>query len=547
MMVKAAKFSALMVFIVALCLSAPLAQADGFAGRAKIATPNILDDLSAGKETVKVIVMLAGQGANNTLLETQGRSSLASIRSRVVKVQNKVIGQVSASEVIVRHKFENINAFSAEVTEKGLKQLAAIGAVVQIEDDFKVEAKTRQGIPQMGGSPYWNSGVHTGSGIAVAVMDTGITRYHTAFTQGGWNKVLGGWNFSNNTSDFSDSNGHGTACAGIIAGFAFDNGDYMGGVAPGAALYGLKVLGDDGSGDFSWTVAAIDWAVSHQWDNANYPIMVLSASLGGGISWSACDDQMSAMAAAGQRGQGGRDDLLCRLGQRRLLRRHGRPGLRQRARFRSARSGTTPAACARIALTDNSCLGSYNAGCLPYGLTRLLRAVRRLRLGDSVLQLGVLPGHPGSERMRDHFQLRRRLAHLLQRHLGGYALRGRRGGRAPGQGPGRDRGLPDPGPTPDPDEGLRRLHHRPQIRIHHPSDQPEAVHRNGRRRRLQRLADSPAHRRRHLLGHCQRHLVHQLLLTSVSAARSTARPRAPGPMVRVRPPGKATKIPTPAT
>ena len=382
MMVKAAKFSVLLVFFAALCLTAPPAQAAGFAGQAKIATPNILDDLDAGKETVKVIVMLAGQGANKTLLETQGRSSLPSIRSRVVKTQNAVLKQVSSSEVVVRHMFENINAFSAEVTEAGLKQLAAIGAVVQIEDDFKVKAKTRQGIPQMGGSPYWNSGNHTGSGIAVAVMDTGITRYHSAFTQGGWNKVLGGWNFVDNTSSFSDGNGHGTACAGIIAGFAFDNGDYMGGVAPGAALYGLKVLGDDGSGDLSWTVAAIDWAITHQYDNINYPIMVLSASLGGGFSTAACDDQMSAMAAAANAAKAAGIIFFAASGNEGYCDGMAAPACVSGAVSVGAVWDYT-GGVRQDCFDDNSCLGSYNASCLPYGLTRY---AEQAGVYDSVIQ-----------------------------------------------------------------------------------------------------------------------------------------------------------------
>lgn len=69
-----------------------------------------------------------------------------------------------------------------------------------------------------------------------------------------------------------DLQGHGTHCAGTIAGKSS-------GVAKGATLHAVKVLSDSGRGSTMGIVAAIDWIIG----NAQKPA-VLSMSLGGGKS-----------------------------------------------------------------------------------------------------------------------------------------------------------------------------------------------------------------------------------------------------------------------
>lgn len=74
--------------------------------------------------------------------------------------------------------------------------------------------------------------------IKVGVFDTGINWRHEDFGDGTWNgsKVVGGWDYFNNTNPENqtnpDANGHGTACAGIIG--ALRNNDIgIAGVAGG--------------------------------------------------------------------------------------------------------------------------------------------------------------------------------------------------------------------------------------------------------------------------------------------------------------------------
>jgi subtilisin family serine protease len=106
---------------------------------------------------------------------------------------------------------------------------------------------------------------HTGNGIVVAVLDTGIDKNHPAFSGA---QII--------EKDFSgegngDQHGHGTHCAGTI--FGRTTGGKRIGVAPGVpkALIG-KVLGNQG-GSSEAIVSAIQWAVENG-------AIVISMSLG---------------------------------------------------------------------------------------------------------------------------------------------------------------------------------------------------------------------------------------------------------------------------
>ena len=93
----------------------------------------------------------------------------------------------------------------------------------------------------------------------VAVIDTGINKTHPDLN------VAGGRNFAtffSPTSNFADGNGHGTHVAGTIA--ARDNNYGAVGVAPGAKLYGIKVLNNSGIGFQSWIIKGIDWVTGRK-------------------------------------------------------------------------------------------------------------------------------------------------------------------------------------------------------------------------------------------------------------------------------------------
>ncbi|WP_298777893.1 S8 family serine peptidase [uncultured Polaribacter sp.] len=115
--------------------------------------------------------------------------------------------------------------------------------------------------------------IHTGenNSITVAVIDTGVDATHPEFR----GRMVPGYDFAYNDDDPSDVNGHGTACAGLIAAQG-NNGIGIAGVNWGAKIMPIKVFYDDLSGAGN-IPGAISWAVNNGAD-------VISMSLGTGNS-----------------------------------------------------------------------------------------------------------------------------------------------------------------------------------------------------------------------------------------------------------------------
>ena len=125
----------------------------------------------------------------------------------------------------------------------------------------------------------------TGAGVGVAVIDSGVDFQHTALK----NRVAVSVDFTG--GDGVDRFGHGTHVAAIIAGQqgrTADTRDYRG-VASGARIINLRVLGDDGSGVASSVIEAIDWAVEYR---DRYNIRVINLSLGAPVTQPYRDDPL---------------------------------------------------------------------------------------------------------------------------------------------------------------------------------------------------------------------------------------------------------------
>jgi hypothetical protein len=155
-------------------------------------------------------------------------------------------------------------------------------------------------VPNLGGNQWgldlvkapevWAGGI-TGEGVTVAVLDEGIDYNHPDLSHSLWrndDEIPGngidddrngfiddvqGWNFIDQTADITDTDGHGTQVAGIIA--AANDGVGITGVAYNAKIMPVKVIqGETPLDEFDTDVAAgIDYA-------ANNGAQVINISLG---------------------------------------------------------------------------------------------------------------------------------------------------------------------------------------------------------------------------------------------------------------------------
>lgn len=185
---------------------------------------------------------------------------------------------------------EALEGFSAEIPEDSLADVRNNSRVAYVERDRVVTVAAQVlpwGIDRIDAdksSTRAGNGSGAVSGINIYVIDTGIDASHADL-----NVVRSDINFHGGPD--TDCDGHGTHVAGTLA--AEDNTRGVVGVAPGAPLTGVKVLGCGGSGVMSNVIKGIDWVTV----NAEEPA-VANLSLSGRAS-NALDSAVRRSAKSG--------------------------------------------------------------------------------------------------------------------------------------------------------------------------------------------------------------------------------------------------------
>lgn len=184
-----------------------------------------------------------------------------------------------------------INAVAAVLPDAASERaLAARGDVLRIDEDLEVHAHSGTEIPwgvaRVAAPDVW--GDSTGAGVKVGIVDSGIQKDHPdLLVAGGYLALTNPPYHRKSRDEWNDDNGHGTHVAGTVAAFGA-----IGGVAPEAALYAVKVLDKNGSGSFSSVIAGIEWCIANG-------MQVVNMSLGASSGNDSLHDAIQAADAAG--------------------------------------------------------------------------------------------------------------------------------------------------------------------------------------------------------------------------------------------------------
>jgi subtilisin family serine protease len=153
-------------------------------------------------------------------------------------------------------------------------------------------------LPKIGWSAIWETYTATGTSV-VAVLDTGVDASHPDLA----GQLVAGTSILDGSDGTTDSNGHGTAMAGIIAAIA-NNGDGIAGLGLGAVkVMPVTVLNPDGEGQDFDIISGIVWAVDNGADviNMSFSNPGYSAALQAAIDYAWANDVVL-VAAAGNDG-----------------------------------------------------------------------------------------------------------------------------------------------------------------------------------------------------------------------------------------------------
>jgi subtilisin family serine protease len=166
-----------------------------------------------------------------------------------------------------------LKGYTARIPDHRLDEVLAEERVEYVERDGTmtiVAQKLPWGIDKIDAdvsSTRAGDGTGAISNVNAYIIDTGIDKNHADLN------VVDHVNFTKGKN--TDCNGHGTHVAGTVA--SKDNERGVVGVAPGAPLTGVKVLGCSGSGSVSRVIEGVDWVTA----DAEEPAIANMSLIGG--------------------------------------------------------------------------------------------------------------------------------------------------------------------------------------------------------------------------------------------------------------------------
>ncbi len=191
---------------------------------------------------------------------TTARAEVRSSEGTTVRRSLSALGADAVTAAVTTDSTDSL--WDALTRQRADGSAATASGISRIWLDGVRKASLDHSTGQIGAPEAWARS-YDGTGVKIAVVDTGIDATHPDLT----GRVVAERNFSG-SPDAKDRVGHGTHVASIAAGTGAKDARFKG-VAPGARLINAKVLDDHGVGDDSGILAGVDWAVAQGADVVN--------------------------------------------------------------------------------------------------------------------------------------------------------------------------------------------------------------------------------------------------------------------------------------
>jgi serine protease AprX len=247
-------------------------------------------DMKVRKHNVilkKLCLTLVAMVLTFSVVELPARPAL-SMESFIVQGANadEVVDLVEDYGGSVTSRLELINGVAALLPRSAADRLQATPGITALSPNVQVQTTGKSYDPPIPGVDYaqvtgadltWSQG-ETGTGVTVAIVDTGLANHQGLFKDmshrpggriSGWIDIVDGKNNPH------DPNGHGTHIAGIIANSQSPvEGDWNS-ISPGVNIVGVRVLNEEGYGTYEQVIQGIQWVITHR-EELNIKVMNLS-------------------------------------------------------------------------------------------------------------------------------------------------------------------------------------------------------------------------------------------------------------------------------